>query len=1170
MKLSAIFAKPIDRHIEGVIKADDEADLRQEVEEYVLTNEVEKRLEDFLSAYNNYTGANGVWISGFFGSGKSHLLKMLALLLEDREIGQAGTLDLFLPKCGENQILRADLQRAVNIPSQSILFNIDQKADVISKRQMDALLAVFVKVFDEMCGYYGKQGHVAQFERDLDSRGQYDAFKAAYEQAAGKPWARGREQALLEGANIAAAYAQATGAAPAAAQGILDKYRADYKLSIEDFAETVHAYIERRGPNFRLNFFVDEVGQYIADNVKLMTNLQTVAESLATKSRGRAWIVVTAQEDMSTVMGEMGGQQSNDFSKIQARFANRMKLTSADVEEVISKRLLAKTDAGIELLSDLYVQEQNNFRTLFDFVDGSQTYRNYRDRDHFIHSYPFIPYQYVLFQSAIQSLSAHNAFEGQHSSVGERSMLAVFQQVARQIARHDVGQLATFDLMFDGVRTALKAQIQRSIQTAERHLENPFAVQLLKALFLVKYVKEFKSTPRNMTVLMLDHFGADLSALQSRVEEALNLLEQQTYVQRNGEVYEFLTDEEKDIEQEIKQTDVETSAVAEELGKLVYEQVIKERRIRWDNRDFPYTRKLDDSVSGRAYELAIHVISPFHEHVGNEAILRAQSMGRDELLVLMPASDRLVRDLMLFKQTEKYVRQNLTSSQQDSVRRILADKQVQNSDRLKNLREMVADLLARSLLVVNGTELEIGGTDPQNRIVRAFHELAARTYPNLRMLRGAVYQEEQVGGYLRPGSSLFEGEAALLSEAEQEMTAYIQSQQRGGLRTTMQALVSRFEQKPYGWPLAAIQCTLAKLLARGKLEARRDGVILAEEELERAIRNTHGHSSLILEPQIDFTASQVRRLRDFYADFFDGPPTANEAKALGQEIGAHFDQLHQELVALFGQQESYPFLSALTGPVSLLREMRGKPYSFYLTELSRHEGALLEAKENVLDPVRRFMAGQLVGIYDEARSFLREQGPNLAHVEGNRQEQLRAILDDPRCFVGNRMTEAKSLLDGLKESVAGLLRAEQSQARDKISERWERLAGMAEFGALTTEQQRGLQQPFDDLRENLGRQHLVAVVRDLLRRFDENEYPRILRRMTEWTQSAPQPDPAGGSTDEQTPRVIEPPVEYVTQRALSVAYDKAWLADEADVDEYLAALREALLAQVRDGKRVQV
>jgi energy-coupling factor transporter ATP-binding protein EcfA2 len=202
MALKTIFNKPVDRPIEGVIKADDETSLSREIEEYVLTNIVEKRLESFLDAYNNYEGANGVWVSGFFGSGKSHLLKMLALLLENRQIDGAAALDLFLPKCVDNEILRGDLRRAVAIPSKSILFNIDQKADVISKTQIDALLAVFVKVFDEMCGYYGKQGHIALFERDLDSRGLYGQFKSAYESIAGRTWRKGREQALLEAKSI--------------------------------------------------------------------------------------------------------------------------------------------------------------------------------------------------------------------------------------------------------------------------------------------------------------------------------------------------------------------------------------------------------------------------------------------------------------------------------------------------------------------------------------------------------------------------------------------------------------------------------------------------------------------------------------------------------------------------------------------------------------------------------------------------------------------------------------------------------------------------------------------------------------------------------------------------------------------------------------------------------
>lgn len=1182
MTLKTIFNKPVDRPIEGVIKADDEASLRLEIEEYVLTNEVEKRLESFLDAYNNYEGANGVWVSGFFGSGKSHLLKMLALLLESRQIDGASAPDLFLPKCGDNEILRGDLKRAVSIPSKSILFNIDQKADVISKTQIDALLAVFVKVFDEMCGYYGKQGHIAQFERDLDSRGLYEQFKSAYESTAGRTWQKGREQALLEAKNIAKAYAQATGGDATSAMGILDKYRSQYRVSIEDFAKQVHAYIERQSPDFRLNFFVDEVGQYIAENVKLMTNLQTIAESMATKCRGRAWVIVTAQEDMGTVVGEMGKQQGNDFSKIQARFANRMKLTSADVAEVIQKRLLMKTEEGVRLLSDIYHAQSNNFKTLFDFADGSQTYRNYQDREHFIHSYPFIPYQFALFQSAIQNLSQHSAFEGKHSSVGERSMLGVFQQVAIQIGQHEIGQLATFDLMFEGIRTALKSNIQRAIIQAEKHLDGPFAVRLLKTLFLVKYVKEFKPTLRNLCVLMLDGFNQDLPRLRKRVEEALSLLEQQTYVQRNGELYEYLTDEEKDVEQEIKNTEVESSDVAAELEKILFDHVIKHRKIRYDEngQDYPFSRKLDDRLHGREYELAIHVISPFHENAESESILRMQSMGRDELLVLMPADERLVRDILMYKRTEKYIRQNISITQQEAVKRILTDKGFQNRERYAELQQRVQSLMGTARLFMAGSEIEIGSQDAQTRVLRGFHDLIARVYSNLRMLRGVTYTENDIAKCLRHSQQgLFGNDVTSLAESEQELLAFIQSNNRGGVRTTLKNLLEKFERKPYGWYYAGVLCTLANLCARGKVEVRTDGNLLEADELERALRNTHGHGNVVLEPQVEFTASQVRALKDFFEDFFDAPPRASEAKALGKETGNALQELMHQLTPLAAQASQYPFLNALTPVLEKLRELTGKPYTWYLTEFTRHADALLDIKESVIDPVRKFMSGPQKGIFDNARKFVQTQEPNFAYIEGNETAQVVASLTDPECFKGNRMQQVKTQVETLQEKVTAQIEAEIARARETVAALKGRLCSMAEFSALNGEQQEQITRPFSEFDSGIECQKLIAVIRDTLRRFEESVYQRLLSQMTSWAQAAPTPEPAPepgqpATPDEGTkpgpPAKRQPRIEYVPCRSVKVSFDKAWLADETDVERYLRSMREALLDEIRKGKRIQI
>ena len=1201
--LKNIFEKPVDRWIEGVIKADDEAGLRLEVEEYVLTNEVEKRLESFLDAYNNYEGANGVWVSGFFGSGKSHLLKILALLLENRRIDDVSTLDMFLPKCKDNEILRGDIKRAVAIPSKSILFNIDQKADIISKTQVDALLAVFVKVFDEMCGYYGKQGHIAQFERDLDSRGLYEQFKAAYETAAGKSWQKGREQALLESKGIAGAYAQVVGGDEASAMGILDKYRNQYRVSIEDFAEEVNAYVTRQPSGFRLNFFVDEVGQYIAENIKLMTNLQTIAESLATKCRGRAWVIVTAQEDMTSVIGEMSLQQSNDFTKIQARFASRMKLTSADVAEVIQKRLLMKNDEGIRLLTDIYHKETNNFKTLFDFADGSQTYRNFQDRDHFIYSYPFIPYQFALFQSAIQSLSQHNAFEGKHSSVGERSMLGVFQQVAIQIGSHRIGQLATFDLMFEGIRTALKANIQRAVLSAEKHLDSTFAIRLLKTLFLVKYVKEFKPTVRNLCVLMLDTFSQDLPVLRKEIEAALALLEQQTYIQRNGEFFEYLTDEEKDIEQEIKNTEVESADVAAELEKIIFDHVIKIRKIRYteNGRDYPYSRKIDDRLHGREHELTLHVVTPFYENTDNEFILQSHTLGRDELMMVLPADDRLVHDILMYKRTEKYIRQNISITQREAVKRILTDKGFRNQERYADLQQLVKALFVQAKFFTAGQSIELKSEDPQSRVTHGFHELISRTYPNLRMLRGIAYTENDIIKCLkRTQDSLFGGDVTTLAESEQEMLAHIQSNNRGGVRTTLKSLLEKFERKPYGWYYPAVLCTLANLCARGKVEVRTDGELLEDEALERALRNTHNHANVVLDPQIDFPPSQVRRLKEFYEDFFDSPPHAGEAKALGKETGAAPENLMQELALLASQSSQYPFLNALTPVLERLKELTGRPYTWYLTGLPHQEDALHEIKEGVIDPVRNFMAGPQKAIFDNARKFVQHQEPNFDYIreknvgpEGGISENLEKdawaqtpdalmqALIDPECYKGSRIQQVKVLVETLQDKVSARVDQEMAKAKDAADALKERLVGMAEFAVLTVEQQKQISRSFNEFSESIDRQKLIAVIRDILRRFEEKDYPRLLSQMVSWAQSkAGQHRPTdsdpdkdfGKEANEATPASgkPEPTVEYISGRTVTVAFDKVWLADEMDVDRYIKAMREALMTEIRKGKRIQI
>jgi hypothetical protein len=1181
MQLEQLFTKPVDRPIEGVIKADDEVSLYVELDEYVITNEVAKRIEDFLDAYLNYAGANGVWVSGFFGSGKSHLLKMLALLLQNKPIEDVSPLELFLekPPLTYNTIFASDLKNAINIPSESILFNIDQKADVISKDELDALIAVFVKVFDEHCGYYGKHPYIAQFERELDDESLFDQFKTVFAEISGRDWDSGRQRAKRMAQAIDQAYSQVTGTD---VTNILDKYRDDYRLSIEDFAEQVNAYIESKAPNFRLNFFVDEVGQYIADNIKLMTNLQTVAESLATKCKGRSWVIVTAQEEMSSVIGEQGGHQSNDFSKIQARFKNRMKLNSQDVAEVIQKRLLDKRPEYVEQLSELYHQQENNFKTLFDFADGSATYPNFKDKEHFIQSYPFVPYQFMLFQEAIQSLSKHNAFEGQHSSVGERSMLGVFQQVAIGIKGHALGDLATFDLMFEGIENALKRSIQESILRAKTTLNNPFAQSLLKALFLVKYVKTFKPSIRNLCVLMQDNFSTPMPKLKTEVEEALALLENETYIQRNGEFFEYLTDEEQDVEAEIKNTEVDSSAVATELEKLVFDGVIKQRKIRWDesSQDYGYTRKLDDNLIGREQELTINVITPFHDHRDAFEKHKTDTVYNDELRIVLPESERLYRDLLLYKQTEKYISHEIRTTQQDSVKRILAEKQGQNHERYNQLKLLAAKLMGQASYFVAGKELELSGEDGQNKVHNAFIELIKQTYPSQKMLRGQRYSEADIPSILTQGQQGLFGDETILPEPQQEMLSMIQSNQRGGIRTTVKSVLEKFERKPYGWSYATVLCTLAHLCARGKVEVRENTNLLDDEVLSKSLVNSNIQGNLILDPQVEFTPAQTRSLKEFYSDYFDKVALATEAKALAKETQQAFAEQQMQLEKLSFQTSQYPFLRALAPAITDLTDLATKPYPWFITELTREEEKWLDDyKDQLIDPIVKFMKGPGKDYLDSAASLLKTHHSNLPYIQAEEVSAIEAALVDPVIYKGDAVQKLVAQLNSLQNKLDQAVQTERQQSSEKITELQNKLSGHEGFSKLNLDQQSQLQQAFSQAVDGVQQEVIIAVIRDKARIFEEQSYPRLLDQLLAWVEPEPpkpqetvQPEGNETATAGKPIHIEEPKAVYqtVSAKELNIQFNKPLLESEADVEAYLQDYKSQLLELIQKGKKVRV
>ena len=332
MKIEHLFQRDIFRAINGVVKADqlDASSVWQELDEFVLTQELNIHLRNFVTWLldpienprdKQASEKMGVWISGFFGSGKSHFLKVLSYLLHNQSHSfgdQAKRAVEFFDSKVPDALFLTDIKRAVANNTDVVLFNIDSKADHRISR--DLILRVFLKVLNELQGYSGDHPHIAHLERYLQGRSLLTAFHDAYRGHTGLEWIDERDAYQFNRDEVVKVLSETLGQSPAAAEKWIDGAEDNFSLTVENFAKWVKAYLDSKGPSHRLVFLVDEVGQFIGTDSHLMLNLQTITEELGTICKRRAWVIVTSQEDMDAVLGDMSKAKQQDFSKIQGRF----------------------------------------------------------------------------------------------------------------------------------------------------------------------------------------------------------------------------------------------------------------------------------------------------------------------------------------------------------------------------------------------------------------------------------------------------------------------------------------------------------------------------------------------------------------------------------------------------------------------------------------------------------------------------------------------------------------------------------------------------------------------------------------------------------------------------------------------------------------------------------
>lgn len=1005
MYIKSMFAKAIDRDIKGVIKVGqgDDENVKQELEEYVVTRELQKHFADFFASYKKGVVGNtdkmGVWISGFFGSGKSHFLKILSYILDNRMVDGKAAIEYFIEdKKIKDEFVLADMKLAAGVSSDVILFNIDSKSGMgDTQNNKEAILSVFLKVFNQHLGYYGANPFLADLERHLVDEGKYEEFKTAFFEIRGKEWAESRHQFRFIQDYVCQSLVKTDYMSMEAAKNWCESSTGVYNIDVSTFAKMVNDYIKKKGNNHHVVFLVDEIGQYIGDDSKLMLNLQTVTEDLGSACKGKAWVVVTSQQDIDSITKTKG----NDFSKIQGRFDTRLSLSSANVDEVIRKRILQKTESGNQTLGLLYDEKDTIIKNLIIFNDGIEK-KLYSDRKNFAAVYPFVPYQFNLLASVLTSIRTHGA-SGKHLAEGERSMLALFKESAMKVMEQSEGTIVPFNMFYDALEQFLdhshKGVIIRALDNEylnPERMDDCFEVNVLKTLFMIKYVKEVVANVENITSLMVSDIDDDRIALKDKVEEALKKLVRQTLVQKNGEIYVFLTDEEQEINREIESQNVEISEVIGKVAELIFDGLYDEKKYRYPKFNGRYTFGFNQFVDDRPYkanqnfDISLKILTPNYEMGMDATTLRLASGQGRCVIVALPDDKAFLDEIRSSLKIEKYLRLN-TSNTVTKYEQIKEAKRVEMRERSSNARIFLEESLKNADIYTNGDLVQIKSKDISSRINESIGKLIDAVYHKLSYI-DTVVSESHIRSVLKGannGQVTIEGTNNVPNKlALNDMLDFISGNSMRHAKTSMKSVMERFSKAPYGFVEDDVEWLVAKLFKDGDISlfVNNEAVSLlnkSEDEVFRYLNRKEYLEKLLADKREKANDKQKKAVREVMKELFNLTPMSDDDDSILKSFQQYTSNLKNDLEKLeihYKNEPSYPGISVIRTGKSLLVNILALNYSaeFFKIVDEKHDDFMDFAED--FEPVKAFFKGdqidiwnraiRLIKIYDESKTFI--------------------------------------------------------------------------------------------------------------------------------------------------------------------------------------------------------
>lgn len=1139
----------------------------------MVTKESLKHFDTFFDRYYHATHTPtdkiGVWVSGFFGSGKSHFIKILSYLLENTTVYDKTALDFFNNKIHDPEMFGI-IEKSVNYGTKDvILFNIDSKAGDSKER----IVNILMRAFNENMGFFGDVFWIAELEEHLHDKGLYDAFKEEVLKLSGNTWEEKRESYAFINDDIIEALTNCGFQSRDESVRLFESDGRNYHLDVEKFAKKVGKYCRSKGEDHQVIFLIDEIGQYIGEDSELMLNLQTVVEELGTKLMGKAWVIVTSQADIDTVTKDK--VKGNDFSKIQARFDTRLSLSSANVDEVIKKRILLKKEEHSEMLASFYTDKKTILKNLISFSRGSAEMKNFKDEEGFAGVYPFVPYQINLLQKVFDKIR-QTGYSGKHLARGERSMLNAFKEAAMEYGDSSVGVLIPFHSFYNTVESFLDPIIKRTIDHAKQNdLLEEHDSDILKILFMIKHVKEIQPNLDNLVVLSISNIDENKLKLREKVVESLRRLEEQTLINKSGDTFHFLTNEEQEINREIKNLDIENHLILDEIYNVIYNSNdICPVKVG----DLKFNRCVDDKIKSLANaDLTIKFLTPFSDEMlrgSGQQSLHGENLSNidstDMLLFIFPEQSKFVDLIRRNLQINKYLLQNSSNRNIDEIQRILGDKR-QEAEKLKDSWILaIHDGVRDARVFIDGKEVTgIEKKNQKERVKDGFEILVKNVYSKSSYVTYPYESDTDILRILRSDDleKFGIGESETNKLALDEVFNHVTIRDERNTTVVLKDLKEHFMRKPYGWKDMTIAGIIATLFAAEevKLRYQRTYLGLNAEEIASFLTRREDADKIIIEIRKKTEAEIISAVKSVLRDVFDKtdiPDKENDLYNFSHRILTEELLAVQNIAGKYAEEKRYPGEEDINNYATFLKRGQGVTDPSIFLKTVAQERDELERVRRKVEPVMAFFDSAQVGIFRrlskkvdtfrrnaqflsvEAQSDVGEIEVILAHDEPySRIKELPQLESEIEVSLQSALSDLKQEVQSKLESVKGDLERE-----------------LANHEGATDEFKQSVMDSFIDVEKNTSVADDCAFVKFQITRIDE-----LNGRAYERIEQDKQMIREAGDGESEIKAV---PVEIL--RGSSVFQTQKNLETEDDIDEYVENLRAAMKAILKEDKKIRV